>query len=225
MTSITLTIGKPSRKLFLRARLLAVITILYNIVEGVVSVWFGLEDDTLALFGFGLDSFVEVISAVGILHMVSRQARTMTAPAFAPDHFEATALRITGGAFYLLAAGLTATVGLDLYAGNPPETTLWGIIVASVSIVSMGLLINLKMKVGRALRSDAIVADANCTRACLYLSIVLLISSVGYEVFNVGWIDSIGALAVVWFAIKEGRESFEKAQGKACSCAGGSCSA
>ena len=222
------TIGKQEDRtaLYRRAWVLALITIGYNLIEGLVSVSFGMEDETVALFGFGLDSFVEVISGVGILHMLRRirSGKVINGEgAVPPDSFEATALRITGGAFYLLTAGLMATAGLNIYSGRAPETTFWGIIVASVSIVAMWALIHFKVKVGRALNSEAILADANCTKACFYLSIVLLASSLGFELTGLGWLDSAGAIVIAWFAFREGRESFEKARGKACSCSGGAC--
>ena len=223
-----ITIGKPDDKdgLYGMARALALVTVGYNIIEGLVSVYFGLGDETIALMGFGLDSFVEVISGVGILHMIARtrSSENATGPSEGvPDAFEARALRITGGAFYLLTAGLVATAGLNIYSGRAPETTFWGIVVSSVSIAAMWALIHYKVKVGRALRSEAILADANCTKACLYLSVVLLVSSLGFELTGMGWLDSAGALGIAVFAFREGRESFGKAQGKACSC-GGSCS-
>jgi len=225
----TLSIGKSDTRaaLYRTAWALALITVGYNIIEGLVSVFFGFEDETLALFGFGLDSFVEVISGMGILHMIARikSGQPETAEgAMPPDAFEARALRITGGAFYLLTASLVATAALNIYAGRQPETTFWGVVVASVSIVAMWALVHYKIKVGRALNSDAILADANCTKACFYLSIVLLASSLGFELTAIGWLDSAGALAIAVFAFREGREAFEKAQGKACSCAGGACS-
>src|SRR5574340_314276 len=88
-----------------RASVLALITILYNIVEGVVSVYFGLEDETFALFGFGLDSFVEVASGIGIWHMIRRIRRQAGER---PDEFEKNALRVTGTGFFALTAGLGA---------------------------------------------------------------------------------------------------------------------
>ncbi len=206
-----------NQQLYRRASALALITIFYNLGEGVVSVWFGLSDETFALFGFGLDSFVEVISGVGIWHMVRRQR---AADGLAPDSFEQRALRITGGVFYLLAGGLAGTAAYNLWQGHRPETTLWGIIVALVSIVSMWLLISAKVRVGTALGSPAILADAACTRACLYLSVVLLAASAGYMLTGVGWFDSIGTLGIAWFSVKEGREAFGKAKGIACCCAG-----
>jgi divalent metal cation (Fe/Co/Zn/Cd) transporter len=197
------------------ASALAVITILYNLVEGVVSVAFGLGDESLSLLGFGVDSFVEVISGFGVWHMVQRIRRN---PDSTRDRFERVALRITGTAFYILFVGLLATAVVNLITGHQPEATVWGIVVASVSIVTMWLLIYFKRKVGRALDSQAILADANCTRACLYLSVVLLVASVGYEVTGIGGIDTVGALIIAVLALKEGREAFQKAKGLACCC-------
>ena len=126
-------------KLYNAAKLLAVITIVYNIVEGIVSVWFGAEDQTLSLFGFGIDSFVEVISGMGILHMVRR---IRSGEGESVDAFEQRALRITGWAFFLLTAGLLVSSGLSLYERHRPDSTLWGLIVSLVSIASMWLLIH-----------------------------------------------------------------------------------
>ena len=71
---------------------------------------------------------------------------------------------------------------------------------------------------GKALDSDAIIADANCTKTCLILSFVLLASSLGYELTGIGGLDAIGAVAIAIFAFREGKEAFEKAEGKSCSC-------
>jgi zinc transporter ZupT len=224
MDQTTLT-GQPTGtqvdrpRLYRQALLLAYITIIYNLIEGVVAVSFGFEDETLALFGFGLDSFVEVISGIGIWHMTTRMK---DAGDVSPDQFERRALRTTGTAFYLLAVGLTVTGLLNLIRGHAPETTFWGIVVSSISIFTMWALIHFKMKVGKALGSQAIVADANCTRACMYLSFALLFASAGYELTGIGGLDALGAFAIAWFAWREGKESFEKARGIGCSC-GTSC--
>lgn len=211
----------PEReRLYRQANLLALITIFYNLFEGAVSVVFGIHDETIALFGFGADSFVEVISGIGIWHMIRRIRANGSE---IPDRFEQRALRITGSAFYLLTAGLAATVAVNLYRGNVPESTFWGIIISCVSIATMWILLRLKMEVGKQLRSEAIIADAHCTRACLALSVVLLASSAGYALTGMGGLDSLGALGIAWLSFREGREAFEKAAGKACGC-GGPCS-
>ena len=188
---------------------LALITIFYNLAEGFVSVILGMEDETLALFGFGLDSFVEVLSGIGILHMVLRLIKQGDEKR---DTFERTALRITGTAFYLLTAGLVVTAAINIYTGHAPETTFWGIVISAISITTMKFLIHYKIKVGTALNSQAIISDANCTKTCYYLSIVLLISSGLYELTGIGYIDSAGAMVISYYAFKEGREAFQKAK-------------
>jgi divalent metal cation (Fe/Co/Zn/Cd) transporter len=202
-------------KLNRTASALAFITVAYNLLEGAVSASFGFADESLALFGFGLDSFVEVVSGAGIWHMVRRQRGY---PEHGHDLFERRALRITGWGFYLLAAGLAVSGSYDCYSRHAPKTTLWGIIVSCVSILSMWLLIHYKVKVGKALWSQAILADAACTRVCLYLSVILLVSSAGYRLTGIGWLDAVGALGISWFCLKEGREALAKARGISCGC-------
>lgn len=204
-------------RLYRTAALLALITIFYNIAEGVISVWFGAEDETLSLFGFGLDSFVEVISGIGIWHMVRRLDRGEHEDR---DPFERRALRITGSAFYLLAVGLVVTAIISFSQGHRPVTTKWGIVVSIISIIAMQALIHYKVKVGTALSSPSILADAACTRTCLQLSVVLLAASAGYTLTGIGYLDSIGSVAIAALSIREGREAMQKARGLACSCSG-----
>ncbi|MDI6744643.1 MAG: cation transporter [Thermodesulfovibrionales bacterium] len=165
--------------------------------------------------GFGIDSFVEVISGIGIWHMIRRMKKNN---GNAYDIFERDALKVTGTAFYILTAGLAVTAVINLYRGHNPETTFWGIVISAISIASMWLLIHYKTKVSRQMNSPAILADARCTKVCVYLSIVLLIASTGYELTGIGGFDSIGAIGIAAFSFKEGREAYEKAKGNLCSC-------
>jgi divalent metal cation (Fe/Co/Zn/Cd) transporter len=207
---------KRGRESFYRwATALALITIYYNLTEGLVSVFFGYEDGAVALFGFGIDSFVEVISGLGVWHMIRRMRQNGNEN---HDAFEKTALRVTGTSFYLLGFGLTATALLNLYQGHKPATTLWGIIVGVISIIAMWALIHYKLKVGRLFNSRALLADAACTETCMYLSIILIVASIGYELTGIGMVDSIGAIGIAYFSFKEGHEAFKKAKGELCCC-------
>jgi divalent metal cation (Fe/Co/Zn/Cd) transporter len=193
-----------------------VFTIVYNLIEGLISVYFGYEDESLSLFGFGIDSFIEMVSGLGIAHMITRIRKN---PDTNRDDFEKTSLRITGVGFYVLVVGLLVSSAYNFYTGHKPATTLWGVIVSLISIVVMLVLINGKTKAGKQLNSEAILADAECTRVCIYMSIILLISSGIYELTKFAHIDSIGALGLAYFSIKEGKECFEKAKSdKHCSC-------
>jgi len=188
---------------------LSLFTIFYNIVEGLVSMAFGYKDNSLTMLGFGIDSFIEVISGLGIAHMVLRIQRNRTDNNY---NFERTALKVTGFSFYALVLGLFATSLNNLFTGQKPVTTLVGIIISLVSIAVMFELKRRKIKVGATLNSDAIVADAECTQVCVYMSIVLLVASVLYELTRISYIDIIGSLALAYLSFKEGRECFEKAK-------------
>lgn len=205
---MTEKLADTEKKLYSIALALAVFTIIYNLAEGILATWLGYEDETLTLFGFGVDSFIEMISGIGIMHMVLRIRKHPTAKR---DDFERTALRITGTAFYLLVSGLLIGAGIVIYTGQKPETTFWGLVISSVSILVMLGLIYGKRKVGNKLQSEAILADSNCTLVCVYMSLILLISSGLYELTNLPYIDAIGTLGLAWFSFKEGKECFEKA--------------
>src|SRR5919198_823217 len=189
---------------------LALFTIFYNLAEGLVSVFFGLSDETLTLFGFGVDSFIEVMSGIGILAMVLRIRQN---PETSRSKFEKTALRVTGLSFYLLAIGLGITAIYNLFNAHRPATTIPGLIISLVSIAVMWALVMGKRRVGHALDSAPILADANCTMVCIYMSLVLLASSLIYQLTGFGFVDSIGALGLIYFSYSEGKESFEKAAG------------
>lgn len=204
------------KKLYKIAFGLAVFTIIYNIVEGLISTYLGFEDESLTLFGFGSDSFIEVISGLGIAHMILRIQNNAYSKR---DEFERTALRITGVAFYILVFGLLITSIYNIWTGHKPLTTFWGVVISIISILAMWILVVCKRKVGNQLNSIPILADANCTLVCVYMSVILLLSSGIYELFKIPYIDSIGTLGLSYFAFKEGKECFEKAKSdKNCCC-------
>jgi divalent metal cation (Fe/Co/Zn/Cd) transporter len=206
----TLTQASEQKRFYQYALWLAFFTIFYNALEGLISVYFGAHDEALTLFGFGIDSFIEVISGVGIMAMVIRIRQN---PEIPRGQFERTALRLTGLSFYLLASGLLITSLYNLYTGHKPERTLSGTIISLISIAVMWALVAGKRRVGHALNSSPILADANCTMVCIYMSLVLLASSLIYQLTGFGLVDSLGAMGLIYFSVNEGRESFEKAAG------------
>lgn len=212
----TSTLTKENQNYYRTAFALAVFTILYNVLEGLISTYFGIQDESLALFGFGADSFIEVISGLGIAHMVLRIRKN---PQSHRDRFERTALKITGFAFYALVVTLAATGLYNIWIGHKPETTVVGIVISTISIAVMWALVYWKRVIGVKLDSEPILADANCTLVCVYMSIILLLSSGIYELTGLRYIDSIGSFALAYFAFTEGRECFQKASSeKYCAC-------
>lgn len=207
---------KERHVLYKTAFALAAFTIAYNIAEGAISVWLGYADESLALFGFGSDSFVEVISGLGIAHMIMRIRHNNEST---HDEFEKQALRITGISFYILAAGLTVSGLYNIVTSHKPVTTFWGVVISLISIIIMLLLIAGKTRTGRKLNSDAILADAECTKVCVYMSVILLLSSAIYELTGFTYIDSIGTLGLAFLSFKEGRECFIKVRNNVnCGC-------
>lgn len=199
-----------------KAFTISLVTIFYNLAEGLISIYFGAGDETLALLGFGVDSFVEVISGVGIAHMIFRMKYSKVQDR---DDFEKTALKITGTSFYILTAGLIIGSVLNIVNNSKPETTLPGIVISLISILTMFWLMTAKLKIGKALHSDAIVADANCTKTCFYLSFILLAASGLYEIFGIAYFDVFGSLGIAYFAFREGKEAFEKVKSGRLICA------
>jgi divalent metal cation (Fe/Co/Zn/Cd) transporter len=205
------------QKLYRQAFGLSLFTIFYNVLEGLVSMYFGYHDETLTLFGFGVDSFIEVLSGVGIAMMIIRIRQNPQSP---KSHFEVSALKTTGVAFYLLSAGLLLGIVINLLTRQKPETTMVGVIISAISILIMLWLVYMKTRIGKKLQSEPILGDAGCTRVCIFMSVVLLLSSLIYELTGFVYADVIGSAGLIYFSISEGREAFEKAKGKACSCGG-----
>ena len=216
MTPTLLAPSIATQRLYRVAFALSLFTIGYNVLEGLLSVYFGWEDGTLALFGFGVDSFIEVISGLGIAHMVLRVQRH---PQSNRDPFERTALRITGYSFYVLTAGLLVSAAVNAWTHHRPATTWVGVVVALVSIAVMSVLVVAKQRVGRQLSSPSILADANCTKVCVYMSVVLLVASGLYELTGWPYFDVLGTVGLAYFAFSEGREAVENAKSdKLCGC-------
>jgi divalent metal cation (Fe/Co/Zn/Cd) transporter len=199
--------------LYKNAYHLSLFTIFYNIAEGLVSMILGYKDDTLTLFGFGVDSFIEVMSGIGIAVMILRIQQN---PESSKNEFEIKALKITGTSFYLLSVGLLIGIIINIINNHKPETTLWGIIISIISIMVMVWLMTAKRSVGKKLHSEPIISDSNCTKVCVYMSIVLFASSLIYELTGFEYADAIGAAGLIYFSISEGKEAFEKAKGKNC---------
>jgi divalent metal cation (Fe/Co/Zn/Cd) transporter len=198
-----------TEKLWKYAMILAIFTIIFNIAEGVVSIWFGVSDDMLTLFGFGVDSFIETISAVGVVVMITRIRNNQQTDKI---RFEITALKITGWCFYVLAVILVVGSVFNLVQGHKPQSTLAGVVISLISIALMLGLIVAKKRLGMKLSCPPLIADANCNLVCVYMSLVLLVASGAFELFHLGWIDTVGTAGIIFFSVREGRESLEKAE-------------
>ncbi|MBG6184274.1 divalent metal cation (Fe/Co/Zn/Cd) transporter [Arthrobacter sp. CAN_A214] len=202
------TINRPdaARRAVLsrRIRLLVAATITYNIIEAVVAITAGTVASSSALIAFGLDSIIEVTSAVAVAWQFAGRN---------PEAREKTALRFIAFSFF----GLAAFVGIDairaLIAGGEAEHSTVGIVLASVSLVIMPVLSITQRRAGSELGSRSAVADSKQTLLCSYLSGVLLLGLLLNSLLGWPWADPIAALVIAGWAIKEGREAWK---GDAC---------
>jgi len=192
-----------------RARLLAWFTVAWNSVEGVVGIASGIAAGSIALVGFGVDSYVEVLSGAVVLWRLAkeRHGRELSEAA------EHRALRIIAGTFFALAAGVAVESVRKLATGEHPSASSAGIALTVVSLVVMPMLARAKRKVGRQLGSHALQADATETVLCVWLSAIVLVGLLLNAAFGWWWADPVAALGIVYVAAKEGREAWN---GDAC---------
>jgi divalent metal cation (Fe/Co/Zn/Cd) transporter len=189
-------------------RRLEYFTIAWNTLEGLIAIVAGAFVGSISLLGFGIDSFIEVTSGSVLLWRMSVDAEVRRR-----ELNEKRALRIVGVCFLLLAAYIAYESVLDLWLRRAPEHSIPGIVLACVSLFVMPVLSSAKRKVGHALGSAAMHADAKQTQFCTYLSAILLAGLLLNALFGLWWADPAAALIMVPIIAKEGIEGL---QGKAC---------
>ena len=182
-----------------RVRLVVGFTITYNVIEGIIAVSAGAAASSAALIGFGLDSFIEVLSAVAVAWQFSRKD---------PERWEKPTVRAIGIAFFALAAYVTVDAVLALIGVQPVDHSPLGIGIAVASLVVMPALAWFQFRTGRELGSRSVQADARQLLLCIYLSGTVLVGLLLNSLFGWWWADSIAALVVAALALREGIEAW-----------------
>jgi len=182
-----------------RVRWIVGFTISYNVLEGIIAVSAGAAASSAALIGFGLDSFIEVFSAVAVAWQFTRRD---------PERWEKPTVRAIGIAFFALAAYVTVDAVLALTGLEPVEHSPLGIAIAVASLVVMPALALVQFRTGRELGSKSVQADAKQLLLCIYLSGTVLIGLLVNTLFGWMWADSVAALVVAALAIREGIEAW-----------------
>lgn len=181
-----------------RAVRLAWATIGWNVVEAVVAIAAGAAAGSIALVGFGLDSTVEVMSAVVIVWQFQGLAQDR----------ERRALRLIAVSFFGLAAYIGVQAIVDLVNGSEPDASAVGIGLAIASLIVMPILARTKCGNGRAMGSITVVADSNQTKLCAFLSAILLGGLILNATVGWWWADPVAALAIAVLAAAEGRDAW-----------------
>jgi divalent metal cation (Fe/Co/Zn/Cd) transporter len=182
-----------------RAQLLAGASVAYNVIEAMIAITAGVVAGSVALIGFGLDSVVEVSSGLIILWQFRHRL---------PESRERQALRMMAFSFFALAAYVGTESVRALVGGHDPDSSPVGIALASASLVIMPFLSWAQRRTGRALGSNAVVADSTQTLLCTYLSAVLLLGLVLNATLGWSWADPVAGLVIAAVAMKEGREAW-----------------
>lgn len=204
-----MSLGADEREaLVRRGKVLEHVTIAYNALEGLVSIVAGIFAGSVALVGFGVDSAIEVASALAVLwrlHADADHARR--------EHAEQITLRIVGLCFLTLAAYITFESIDSLAHRTPPEHSIPGIVVTALSVIVMPLLGRAKRTVGRSIGSNAMIADSNQTALCSYLSAITLAGLLLNTLLGWWWADPLAALVMVPII---GHEGIEGLRGESC---------
>jgi divalent metal cation (Fe/Co/Zn/Cd) transporter len=195
---------------------LVVSTMAYNVVEGVIALWAGTQADSIALLGFGLDSFIESAAAAVLLWRLAVEARGAN-----PETIESSEQRVhrfVGGTFMALALYVLVHASWTLWRREAPVESVIGIILAAASLVVMPLVSWGKFHAAKAISSAALRSEAKETLACSYLSFTLLLGLVANAMASWWWADPIAALLMVPWLVKEGIEGLRGEQGDAICC-------
>lgn len=192
------------RQLQRRIRWVVAATISYNVIEAIIALTAGTVASSTALIAFGLDSIVEVLSAAAVAWQFSARD---------PESREKVTLRVIAFSFFALAAYVVVDTALSLFGGREAGHSPVGIVLAAVSLAVMPALSWFERRTGRELGSATAIADSKQTLLCAYLSAALLIGLLLNSLLGWAWADSIAALVIAGWAIKEGIEAW---RGDAC---------
>jgi len=191
------------------------LTVGWNVVEGVVSVAAALAAGSVALLGFGIDSFVETTSGLVLIWRLRAERHARDPEEI--ERLDQRAHKLVGLSLFLLAAYIVFDASKALIIQERPEPTVVGIAITSLSLMVMWWLARAKRRTARGLGSRALEADSFQTTACFWLSLVTL-AGIG---LNTGlgwwWADPVAALGMTWFLVSEGREAW---RGEDCGCSG-----
>lgn len=189
---------------------LEVFTITWNVVEAFVAIGAGLLAGSVALVGFGVDSGIEVISAVALLWRLLKAGPE----ASAEEHgaAEKRALYLVAATFFLLSAYIAYEAAVALLSREGPDGSVVGLVLAAISLLVMPSLAYLKGRTGREMGSDALRADAAETWVCSYFSLALLAGVGLYAAFGWWWADPVGALAMLPVILWQGFGTLREAR-------------
>lgn len=189
-----------------RARLLSYFTVVYNIIEGLVSIGVGLITGSTALIGFGSDSFIESLSGTVMIWRFGKHPKSQEHE----ERQEKLAQKLVAFTFVILGTYILIESIKDLLQKNAPEPSLVGIIIAVLSLIIMPVLAYYKYQTGKQLNSKSLIADSKQTLVCVLMSSVLLVGLGCNYLFGIWWLDPVVGLIFVFILFREGYEAYKE---------------
>lgn len=181
--------------------LLSYVTVTYNVIEGIISVVVGAATGSVALVGFGLDSFIESLSGSVMIWRLSKHGKISEEE---EERVEAKAANLVGATFFILAAYVLYEAIKSLVGNEVATPSLFGIVIAVLSLLVMPTLAYLKNKTGKEIGSHSLIADSKQTVVCVLMSLALLIGLAANYLYGIWWLDPVAGLFFVLILVKEG---------------------
>lgn len=186
---------------------LLILTIIFNICRGFISISFGILENSITLIGFGIEAFIELAYSSVIWNLIQRVSEGY------PDtvrESEESALKAGSVLYYILALGIAIFGIVRIVSDSKPDTASWGIIISIVSFAIMFVISSIKTNVGLKLKSQTVLDDANYGKISMAIAIILLISSLGSQFTKTGIFDSVGALLLAAALFFKGYSTTQK---------------
>jgi divalent metal cation (Fe/Co/Zn/Cd) transporter len=204
-------------RLIRQARLAEGLTAAWMAVELGVALWAGIAARSVALTAFGVDSGIELITALVVLRHLMLHTERESAEEL--DHRERQSSRIVGWGLYGLIVYIVASAALTLLVGIRPEASPAGMALAVAAVIIMPILWRWRLVLAGRIHSPALRADAACSIVCAYLSATLLVGLVLNSLLGWWWADTVAALGMIWWIKGEADEALEAARtGTRCDC-------
>ncbi|MGD2246754.1 MAG: cation transporter [Candidatus Aminicenantes bacterium] len=195
-------------RLYRKGLVLEYFTVVYNVIEAAAAIVFGRIANSIALIGFGLDSIIESLSGIVLIWRLQKHGKIT---AEEEERVEKKAMKFVAVTFFILGVYVLYQSLKKLILKEIPDPSLPGIIIAMISIIVMPLLSYQKMKTGKQIKSQALIADSKETFACALLSTALLIGLGLNYAFGLWQADAVVGLVIVIFLFREGRGSWVEA--------------
>jgi divalent metal cation (Fe/Co/Zn/Cd) transporter len=193
--------------------LLSVFTVIYNVIEGILSIFVGVTTGSISMVGFGLDSFIESLSGGVLIWRFTKSGHISSSHT---DKIEQKAIRLISFTFFILGTYVLYESITKLIGKEPPTQSIWGIVIAIISIIVMIGLYKNKINLGMKNHIRSLVADSRQTLACIWMSVTMLIGLGFNYFFHIWWSDAIAGIVIAGFLFKEGYQTYKEK--KLCTC-------